>query len=268
MLECDSDGDGVLDATEIADGTDPFDQCSLVMASQTLPPTTTWNNADCDADGVNNETEIADVTNPFEPCSLIVASQTLPIGTAAWNDLDCDNDGVFNGYETGNVSWSTSDTDSDGIPDYLDPDDDNDGIITVNENPDSNNDGNPNDAFDSDGDSIPDYLEPNNDSDSEDGLDIFGMVTPNDDGENDILVIKNVESYPDNALEIFNRWGVQVYEVQGYGQNGKYFKGVSEGRVTLNQGSELPVGTYFYLFKYKNTAGVVKNRSGYLQINR
>ena len=30
------------------------------------------------------------------------------------------------------------DTDSDGIPDYLDPDDDNDGILTINEDADGN----------------------------------------------------------------------------------------------------------------------------------
>ena len=69
-------------------------------------------------------------------------------------------------------------------------------------------------------------------------------------------------------VEIYNRWGVLVYETKGYGQNQKYFRGVSEGRVTINQASELPVGTYFYIVKYVNNQGKHKERSGYLYINR
>lgn len=42
---------------------------------------------------------------------------------------------------------------------YLDADDDNDGIPTRDENADPNGDGNPEDALDSDGDGIPDYLD-------------------------------------------------------------------------------------------------------------
>ncbi len=77
-----------------------------------------------------------------------------------------------------------------------------------------------------------------------------------------------MRQYPDNSLEIFNRWGVIVYEAQGYGQNGKFFKGVSEGRVTVNQSSELPVGTILLYIKYKDASGKVRDRSGYLYINR
>ena len=74
--------------------------------------------------------------------------------------------------------------------------------------------------------------------------------------------------YPNNSVEIYNRWGVLVYETKGYGQNQKYFRGISEGRVTINQASELPVGTYFYIVKYVNNQGKHKERSGYLYINR
>ena len=45
------------------------------------------------------------------------------------------------------------------LNDYNDADDDNDGILTKDENPDPNGDGNPDDAKDSDGDGIPDYLD-------------------------------------------------------------------------------------------------------------
>jgi gliding motility-associated-like protein len=53
----DTDGDGVTDAQEIADGTDPNDGCSYVVASRTLTPTAAWEALDCDADGNPNSTD-------------------------------------------------------------------------------------------------------------------------------------------------------------------------------------------------------------------
>ena len=95
------------------------------------------------------------------------------------------------------------------------------------------------------------------------------MVTPNGDGDNDVFVIRNIELYPDNTVEIYNRWGILVYEVSSYNPSeGRAFVGLSEGRVTISQASELPVGTYFYVVKYRNSAGNNKERSGYLYINR
>ena len=73
---------------------------------------------------------------------------------------------------------------------------------------------------------------------------------------------------PENNVSIYNRWGIVVYDVDGYGQDNKYFKGVSEGRITINSQDELPIGTYFYIIKYKNNNGEQKQRSGYLYINR
>lgn len=76
---------------------------------------------------------------------------------------DTDGDGINDDYEftvsCGNTSVDYPDTDGDGDPDYQDDDDDGDGILTINENADPNEDGNPNDAKDSDGDGTPDYLD-------------------------------------------------------------------------------------------------------------
>ena len=67
----------------------------------------------------------------------------------------------------------------------------------------------PDDAFDSDGNGIPDYLQPNNgDSTSDDDLEIFNALSPNGDGTNDVFTIRNIENFPENELQIFNRWGV------------------------------------------------------------
>ena len=48
--------------------------------------------------------------------------------------VDSDNDGVLNKYETyDNIDVTDIDTDDDGIPDYVDPDDDGDGYLTRQE---------------------------------------------------------------------------------------------------------------------------------------
>ncbi|WP_041494871.1 FKBP-type peptidyl-prolyl cis-trans isomerase [Nonlabens marinus] len=78
---------------------------------------------------------------------------------------DHDSDGIFSKFEDLNNDKNlrspnfADDTDRDGRFNYLEIDDDNDGILTVNENADPNGDGNPNDALDTDGDGIPDYLD-------------------------------------------------------------------------------------------------------------
>ncbi len=78
---------------------------------------------------------------------------------------DHDGDGILSIYEDLNDDkdlnspQSVDDTDRDGSPNYVDADDDNDGIPTRDENADPNGDGNPEDALDTDGDGIPDYLD-------------------------------------------------------------------------------------------------------------
>ncbi|MDA9335309.1 hypothetical protein N9Q89_04060 [Flavobacteriaceae bacterium] len=73
---------------------------------------------------------------------------------------DDDNDGVPNALEY------DGDWDGDGIDDYKDNDDDGDNVLTLNENPDPNDDGDLSDAQDTDGDGTPDYLDDNDDGDA------------------------------------------------------------------------------------------------------
>lgn len=75
---------------------------------------------------------------------------------------DNDNDGILNEYEDLDKDGEVvdDDTDSNGLPDFLDSDDDGDGKLTKDENADPNGDGNPDDAKDTDNDGIPDYLDP------------------------------------------------------------------------------------------------------------
>ena len=101
------------------------------------------------------------------------------------------------------------------------------------------------------------------------GLEIFNAVTPGDgDGKNDFFLIAGIENFPNNTVEIYNRWGVLVYEADGYNNADKSFVGESNGRVTIAQSTQLPEGTYFYIIKYADNGNQYEPKAGYLYINR
>ncbi|MEC4051164.1 gliding motility-associated C-terminal domain-containing protein, partial [Flavobacterium sp. SUN046] len=101
-------------------------------------------------------------------------------------------------------------------------------------------------------------------------LDIHNAVTPNGDGMNEFFFIENIElaCYNQNSVEIYNRWGVKVFETENYDNASHVFTGISEGRDTVNQSAELPTGTYFYILKYKNIKNDFVSKSGYLYLTR
>lgn len=117
-LNPDTDGDGVLDGKEVkTDKTDPLNDCSLLVGSQSIAAAEVWNSKDCDGDGVLNGKELLDKTDPVNPCSFILSSQTIK-PNQAWLDDDCDEDGLTNEKE---VERGTNplnpDTDGDGETD-------------------------------------------------------------------------------------------------------------------------------------------------------
>jgi gliding motility-associated-like protein/uncharacterized repeat protein (TIGR01451 family) len=97
-------------------------------------------------------------------------------------------------------------------------------------------------------------------------VNVFNAVTPNNDGNNDYLYIRGLECYTDNSIEIYNRWGVKVYETQDYNNSIRAFRGYSEGRVTINQSEALPNGTYYYVLKYKELNGNTTTKTGFLYL--
>ncbi|WP_396159369.1 gliding motility-associated C-terminal domain-containing protein, partial [Flavobacterium sp.] len=100
---------------------------------------------------------------------------------------------------------------------------------------------------------------------------IHNAFTPNGDGTNEYFDIENIEDlacYPTNNVEIYNRWGVLVYETRQYDNNTRKFIGVSEGRATISKSDELPTGTYFYIIQWTTTDGQTFNKDGYLYLSR
>ena len=71
-----------------------------------------------------------------------------------------------------------------------------------------------------------------------DRLYFYNTFTPNSDGDNDTWYIGNIDKYPDNKLQIFNRYGKLVFVAAPYLNHW-------DGR---NFGEDIASGTYYYIF--------------------
>ena len=97
-------------------------------------------------------------------------------------------------------------------------------------------------------------------------LTIYNGISANGDGQNDYFHIESIERYPINNLKIFNRWGVLVYEKDGYRNDTEPFDGHSNGRATISAGSKLPQGTYYYILEYQDSVGQTQTNQGWLYL--
>ena len=85
----------------------------------------------------------------------------------------------------------------------------------------------------------------------------FNQFSPNGDGTNDRLWINCLESYPDNWIEIYNRYGNLVFEARNMTPDNTW-----DG--TRNN-QEVPDGTYFYILDLGDGSEIQK---GWIQIIR
>ncbi|WP_316634643.1 gliding motility-associated C-terminal domain-containing protein [uncultured Flavobacterium sp.] len=92
-------------------------------------------------------------------------------------------------------------------------------------------------------------------------LTVYNEFTPNNDGSNDLFRIDCIESYPDNELKVFNRYGSLVYSKQHYEND---WDGTANVSGVVNRGDMLPTGTYFYVI----TIGDGSVKKGWLSIMR
>lgn len=85
-------------------------------------------------------------------------------------------------------------------------------------------------------------------------------ISPNGDFTNDALIIENLESYESAKVQIFNRWGLAVYENENYKNSEPW--GAEFGEVML------PDGTYFIILDVFSADGSSERFTNYIQVNR
>lgn len=146
----------------------------------------------------NRNLTSSELCYPIPPSDLTITNDyEAPSGTAFATVTieDDDNDGIPSDLEgRGEMDEdgdfpNAQDSDEDGIPDYLDQDDDNDNVPTINEidTDDLDGDDDPTtNPLDTDGDGIPDYLDEDDDG----------------DGVNTILEDEDQDMNPRNDLNV------------------------------------------------------------------
>ena len=236
----DDDGDGVSNAQEAIDGTDPIDPCDYNIASISIAITS---GADCDGDGITDADEIAAGSDPFNFCD--------PIDSDPICQIDTDNDGVTDIAET------ASGTDPNDPCSYIV------GMITLPDNMSL--------TQDCDGDGIPDFTEIANGTNPFDACDPEAMgiecatgihvptgFSPNGDGNNEffeIVVGIDIKAF---TIHLYDRWGNKMFESseKGFTWDGTY------------KGEDCNSGVYAYMLEVVYFDGSGELRSGNITLIR
>ncbi|NEV94079.1 hypothetical protein G3567_07955 [Psychroflexus sp. YR1-1] len=97
-------------------------------------------------------------------------------------------------------------------------------------------------------------------------ISVNNFITINGNTLNDNLNVVNIESFPENEMKIYNRYGKLVWETTGYNNTDNTFKGASNVGGTLSQTRFLPTGTYYYILNY-NSPCRNNTKKGFVQID-
>jgi gliding motility-associated-like protein len=87
-------------------------------------------------------------------------------------------------------------------------------------------------------------------------LNIYNVITPNGDGVNDTWIIDCIEIYPENRIEIFDRWGDIINTFENYDNSIVVWKGTNKNDKPVQD------GTYFYILTLKSG----KNYKGWVLV--
>ena len=155
------------------------------------------------------------IADSFDNCSIAILSvdrtnfNCAQLGDYVVNVSATDTNGNTT-TEAAIVTVTGDDNDGDLICDACDPDDDNDGVLDDD------------DVFPFD--STP-FLVP------------AEAITPNGDNINDFWIIPGINNYPNARINIYNRWGHEVFRTKNYKNdwNGVY------------KSEKLPSGSYLYI---------------------
>ncbi|MCB0707532.1 MAG: gliding motility-associated C-terminal domain-containing protein, partial [Saprospiraceae bacterium] len=85
------------------------------------------------------------------------------------------------------------------------------------------------------------------------------VISPDGDGKNEELIINCNLLYETNRLEIYNRWGQLVYQVDQYDNT---WAGKTQG------GEDVPDGVYYFIFEYEDLDGQFKQMKGHVTVLR
>ena len=77
-------------------------------------------------------------------------------------------------------------------------------------------------------------------------IEVSSVLTSNGDFINDTWYIKNIDLYPDNTVQIFDRWGGLLYKTVSYYNLSVICEGKSN-QGNLGNEEFLQTGTYFYV---------------------
>ena len=97
---------------------------------------------------------------------------------------------------------------------------------------------------------------------------IFNAVSANGDESNSRFYIQGLECYPENKVQIYNRFGILVFERDHYNNRDIVFRGISEGAFSSKYSNELEDGTYYYIVTYKDKQSIAHQKIGYLYLTR
>lgn len=93
-------------------------------------------------------------------------------------------------------------------------------------------------------------------------VEIFNILTPNEDGKNDEFIITGLRNiYFNHELSIYNRYGAKVWE--GDNDDSPWDGTANTG--LLSTGEKLPSGTYFYILEFNEDGKEPK--SGYVYLH-
>lgn len=78
---------------------------------------------------------------------------------------------------------------------------------------------------------------------------VYTLISANGDNVNDVFTIENIDRFPNNHVDIYNRWGQRVYLTNGYDNNSKSWPSKD-----LNQAPS----TYFYVIDLGDGSAKIK----------
>ena len=84
---------------------------------------------------------------------------------------------------------------------------------------------------------------------------LYNGISINNDEMNEYFHIENIEKYPNNRVQIYNHYGLKVFDIEGYDNKQHSFRGYSYGNIKIKTSLELSQDVYFYILEYTDEKG-------------